>query len=118
MARLALPSATNLSCWADGRKSRLAVHFHDPGAQRDFVQREVGSTGEFQVFSDFGRSLLGVIRIIPIVRRSLPLYPNKQTILEPIGTSHLGHIRPGKQSTSCPSWPRNPTSHCAQVVFA
>jgi hypothetical protein len=32
---------------------------------------------------------LRVIRVILIVRRSLPVYPDKQTISEPVGTSHL-----------------------------
>jgi hypothetical protein len=32
---------------------------------------------------------LWVIRVILTVRRSLPVYPDKQTISEPVGTSHL-----------------------------
>jgi hypothetical protein len=34
-----------------------------------------------------------VIRVILTVRRSLPVYPDKQTISEPVGTSHLCHKR-------------------------
>ena len=30
-----------------------------------------------------------VIRVILIVRRALPVYPDEQTISEPVGTSHL-----------------------------
>jgi hypothetical protein len=33
----------------------------------------------------------GVIRVILTGRRSLPVYPDKQTISEAVGTSHLGH---------------------------
>src|SRR6266851_6978746 len=39
--------------------------------------------------SHFVARPLRVIRVILTVRRSLPVYPDKQTISEPVGTSHL-----------------------------
>ena len=37
---------------------------------------------------DIGQCLRWVNRTILTARRSLPVYPDKQTILEPIGSSH------------------------------
>jgi hypothetical protein len=37
--------------------------------------------------------LLWVRRVILTVRRSIPVYPDKRTIQEPVGTSHLCHKR-------------------------
>jgi hypothetical protein len=47
------------------------------------------------MIAQWGRSRLphGVIRVILTVRRSLPVYPDKRTISEPVGTSHLCQMR-------------------------
>ena len=39
-----------------------------------------------------GTSRQWVNRVILTERRSLPLYPDKQTISEPVGNSHLCHL--------------------------
>jgi hypothetical protein len=43
--------------------------------------------------SDLSRSRLRVNRVILTVRRQLPIYPDKQTISEPVGNSILCHKR-------------------------